>query len=63
MKIYQYNELFQVENDNSIIVFAKKNTGGQKIKGTHFIGVRVGCLKIIRNSDKNFFFYSIKLIP
>ena len=36
--------------------FRKKNTGGKKIRGTHFIGVRVGCLKINQNSDqKNFF--------
>ena len=35
-----------------IRLFKKKTLGGKKIKGTHFIGVRVGCLKINRNSDK-----------
>ena len=37
-------------------LFKKKKTRGQKIKGTHFIGVRVGCLKINRNFDKKIFF-------
>ncbi len=31
---------------------SQKNTGGQKLKGTHFIGVRVRCLQINQNSDK-----------
>ena len=37
--------------------FQKKYWGGQTIKDTHFIGVRVGCLKINRNSDKILFFF------
>ncbi len=44
----------------------KKIPRGQEIKDTHFIGVRVGCLKINRNSDKIFFpknEHSTKLMP
>ena len=39
----------------------QKNTEGKKIKGTYFIGVRVGCLKINRNSDKKFFFQKMSI--
>ena len=38
----------------------KKNGGG--IKGTHFIGVRVGCLKINRNFDKKIFFQKMSIL-
>jgi hypothetical protein len=34
----------------------KKILEGQKIKGKHFIGVRVKFFKINRNSDKKLFF-------
>ena len=37
----------------------KKSTGVKKIKGTHFIGVRVGCLKVIEILTK--FFFSQKM--
>ena len=40
----------------------KKNAEGQKIKDTHFIGVRVGCLKINRNSDKENIFGPTKIL-
>jgi hypothetical protein len=33
-----------------------QNIGGNKIKGTHFIGIGLRCLKINRNFEKNFFF-------
>jgi hypothetical protein len=43
---------------------------GQKVKGTHFIGVQVGCPKINKNSDRKLFFqkmsifiFSLKLMP
>ena len=42
--------------------FPKKNAEGQKIKDTHFIGVRVGCLKINRNSDKENIFGPTKIL-
>jgi hypothetical protein len=29
---------------------------GQKVKGTHFIGVQVGCPKINKTSGRKFFF-------
>ena len=37
----------------------QKKYWGQKIKGTHFIGVRVRCLRINRNSDKKNFISKI----
>ena len=39
----------------------QKKYSGQKIKGTHFFGVLVGCLKINRNSDKRIFFQKMSI--
>ena len=39
--------------------YQKRKLGGQKIKGTHSIGV--GCLKINRKSDQKIFFQKMSI--
>ena len=59
-----YNKLINCVfflNINSIVIFSKKMLEAKKNKDTHFIGARVGCLKINSNSDQKIFFQKMSI--